>query len=187
MRDDESDDEADFRDDRGPDDLPSFPGIVRAAGIIWIGVGALGLINTVLALAMAGAQGPGGPAPGCCGGAIALAFLVCGYQTVTGKAADTRGNGIGSIVLGLLQVLIAAAIGFGGLLAGGNAGGRGNAPPPEVLIVTAVLVAVMGMTLIAAGVFALLGRTRYREWRKAQSPRSRCRPRPRDEEDEEGE
>jgi hypothetical protein len=156
---------------------PTFPGTVLAAGVVWIAVGGLGVLNTLVTLGMAGANPPGGgpqaagqSAGVCCGGLVAIAFLVCGYQTVTGKAKDTRGNAVGSILLGSLQLLIAAAIGFGGLAPGGNRGP--NALPQEVLLVVAAVVAFVGMSLITAGVLALAGRTQYLEWRRANAPSS---------------
>jgi len=86
MRDDDDDDDEDLRDeDERP---PRFPGIVMAAGVIWIGGGSLALINTMANLALQGANQQAGGAPGgapgaiggvCCSGLIGIAFLVCGY------------------------------------------------------------------------------------------------------------
>ncbi len=68
-----------------------YPIAVRIAAILWIGFGALGMIGGMLQLAQAGAQAGNGNSPGapCCGFAIAIAFIVVGYQTLTGKAKDT--------------------------------------------------------------------------------------------------
>jgi hypothetical protein len=193
MRDeDDYDDEDDLEDDRRASGRPSFPGIVRAAGIIWIGVGAIGLINTIATLALAGAnQGPGGPSNVCCGAGIAIAFLLVGFQTVKGTAKDTLGNAIGSIALGLLQLGLAAVIGLGGAILGANAGANpganANGLPAAVLVVTAVIVGLMGATLILAGILALMGRARYREWRQAHFPSSRSRRRRRDYDDDDDE
>jgi hypothetical protein len=182
----------DESDDRGS--VP-FPGIVKAAGIIWIGVGALSIINMMVTFAMIGANGPRGnaaganagganPATPCCAGLVGIAFLVCGHQTVTGKAKDTLGNGVGSMILGSLQLLGAAAIGVGGVLAGQNGGQQG--PPAGMMLVIAGMVGVMGCILILAGILALAGRSAYREWRyeNALQPRRRRQRREDDEEED---
>jgi hypothetical protein len=176
--------------------------IVMAAGVIWIGVGSLSLISAMANLALQGVnqqalQGANqqvGGAPGvkvrkvsdggvCCSGLIGIAFLVCGYQTVTGKSSDTLGNGIGSLVLGLLALLVAAGAAFGGfaLLGNQNAPGQGLAVG---MMVIAGLVGLWGATLLLAGILALAGRSAYREWRLAFAPRPRRRRRRRREDDD---
>lgn len=187
---DERDDRDDVAGDEWADQLPPrFPGAVLAAGIIWVVFGVLGLINTVATLAIAGAKAGAGGNPNtggvCCGGAIAIAFLVCGYQTLTGKAKDTRGNGIGSVLLGILYLLIAGGLAFflgGGANAanqGQNAGNQGQNPfPQEVVFIIVAVVALFGVTLIVAGGLALAGRTQYLEWRRANAPSARRRREP---------
>lgn len=188
MRDDGYDDEADPDDDDAPAGPVPFPGIVRAAGIIWICVGALELVNAALTLVLAGVnQNPGGASGVCCSGGVGIAFLMCGMQTVTGKAKDTLGNGIGSIALGVLLLGAGVLIGFGGAFLGANPGANQNGPPPELFIIIGAITAVLGLTLILAGTLALVGRSRYREWREARSPRSRRPRRRRVEDDEEDE
>lgn len=177
--------------DRPP---PPFPPLVMIAGVIWIGFGALGLIGTVVSIGMAGAQaqqgGAGNAGSGCCGGLIAIAFLVCGYQTVKGTARDTLGNGIGSLLLGGLYLLLAGLVGFGGfLLGGGNQQNNAKADELKVVIaITGAILGVMGMLLVVAGILALAGRSAYREWREASAPPKRRRRRPdrdRDEDEDE--
>lgn len=181
-------DDPDYSDDRGGDryddrpprdpGLARFPGVVTAAGIIWLGAGSLSLLNAMATFALQGqGAGAGTPGGGCCPGIIGIAFLVCGYQTVTGQASDTRGNAIGSLLLGLLQVLAGFAIAFAGVLGGGN-GGQG-AVPQEVLLIVGGVVGLLGGTLMTAGVLALAGRSQYRRWREENvtSPRRRGRPR----------
>jgi hypothetical protein len=198
MRDDDDDRGRYDEDDDRP---PPFPNAVLVAGIIWIGVGALNLIGTVINLLSLGANQPGGnqgAAGGayggvCCGGAIGIAFVVCGYQTVKGQARDTLGNSIGSMLLGLLQVLAGIAImvfGGGGAAAAG-AGGKNNALAGvgALGMVVGLFVAAMGSSLILAGILGLAGRSAYQEWKAAAAPMKR-RPRRRqleddDEEDEE--
>jgi hypothetical protein len=66
-----------------------MPGTVKAAAIIWIVVGALGALGQLLSL------GAGGFRPqSIVHLAIAVAFIVAGVQTISGKAKDTLGNGI---------------------------------------------------------------------------------------------
>ncbi|MDB5312028.1 MAG: hypothetical protein JWO38_6230 [Gemmataceae bacterium] len=180
MRNEDEDDDYDRDDASDADDRPTFPIAVKIAGIVWIGFGILEFMGAAFSLATAGMNaGAGGPVGGCCPGLIGVAFLVCGYQTVAGTAKDTRGNGIGSILLGLLQVVVGVAIGVLGL----GPKNQGN-NDPAVLIVIAIFLGVLGTTLIVAGALALSGRTAYKEWRHAQRPSRRPRRRPRDDEDE---
>lgn len=186
MRDDdeyEDDDEEPEAEER-----PRFPGIVMAAGVIWIAVGSLAFINGILSVVMAGANaanGGGGANAGspCCGIIIAIAFISCGYQTVTGKAKDTLGNSIGSMVMGLIYL----AVGIGFALIGAGVFGNVNALPiaPEAIIVVAILTGLMGTAHEAAGVFALIGRRAYREWREVAHPKKRRRIRRRDDDEDE--
>jgi hypothetical protein len=164
-----------------------FPGIVMAAGVIWICFGALGMIGSLLGAMAGGMNQQGGAGPNMCSncvsGLIAFAFLYCGYQTVTGKAAGTLGNGIGSLVIGALITLCGTLITVGGgVLAAGNFGGGNNAGVPNnllggILAAVGVLYLVFGLTLVLAGVFALMGRNAYRDWKEVNSPRSRRRKR----------
>ena len=189
------DDDYDEDDDVDDDELveperPHFPGIVRAAGVIWIAVGVIALMNAALSLAMAGANAAGGGGGGkagspCCGFAIAIAFLVCGYQTVTGKAKDTLGNSIGSMVFGSLQLLVALFCALVGAGAIGNQNAQALPFPKEAMIVVALVVAAMGSLLELAGIFGLMGRRSYREWRKAAFPKRRRQTRRRRDDDDE--
>lgn len=191
MRDDDSRDDFEDEDDNEDDYVspPTFPAIVKLAGIIWLCVGALSALNMAISFILGGVNKAGlGGGPGCCpgliAGVVAFAFLHTGYQTVIGKAKDTLGNGIGSIVLGLLQLLGALLIGVGGILAK-NQGANG--PPEEVFVVIAAIAGVLGTALVAAGILALAGRSQYRVWREANAPRKRRRRprRDRDEDDDE--
>lgn len=120
-----------------------MPGSVKTAAILWIVFGGLGVLGQALSLVGGGFQ-----ARSLISLAISVAFVIAGIQTISGKAKDTLGNGIGSIVLGglgLILILVAmAALGLHyvvliGLL---NSGG-----------------------LVLAGILALVGRAGYKEWR----------------------
>jgi hypothetical protein len=123
-----------------------IPGVVLAAGIIWIVFGGLGILGGVMSL--------GAGASGIAQLGIAVAFLIAGIQTVTGKAKDTLGNAIGSFIiagLGLLGTLVLSSI-------GGRLGGD--------FIGVLVMIAVINCgALVTAGILALVGRERYRAWR----------------------
>jgi hypothetical protein len=181
-----------------------LPGGVRAAGIIWISIGALGLATAVLSLvgnlAMQGGGGPGGPVPILCSfvcfAAIPAVFLMVGVQTVKGTAKGTLGNGIGSIIFGLLALSVPVSVGWiiGRAAAGGGLPGGGGLDT-LMLIVFGVYV-VLGLALFVAGGLAIAGRDAYTEWRVARGlargPRrtaeqedyeDRPRRRPRDDDD----
>jgi hypothetical protein len=144
---------------------PPFPVLVRAAGIIWIVFGGLLLINLLLFLAVIGAVAVGGPkeagaaaaAGGVCGAAIiglfAAAFIFVGVQSIKGTARDTLGNSIGSIVFALLNL-------GGGIL---------QASAGQYL--TGIISFLAGAGLLVAGILALVARSDYRAWRKAQRAR----------------
>jgi hypothetical protein len=154
---------SDVSDEPAPDWVsePAYPVPVTIAGIAWIVFGALILVNLmVFLLAMFGLAALGQGAEkgaaiggGACGGLIlglfGAVFLHVGVQSVRGTARDTLGNGIGSILFGLLNM------GAGVLqVAGGQ-------------ILQAGLAFVPGAGLIAAGVLALVGRRDYKAWRRA--------------------
>lgn len=170
------------RDDRydDRDDAPPYPGTVRVAGAIWILFGCFGLLNAALAVVLAANPGPagpgGGPNPGgsCCPGLIAVAFLVCGYQTVRGTAADTRGNSVGSIVLAGLQLAVGVGLALLGLGAFGPGAGGAGLGPQEAVIVGAVVCG-LGMGLLTAGVLGLVGRKQYLAWRAYHYPKRKRR------------
>ncbi len=154
----------------GPDDVDyrlgpeaPYPATVKAAGVIWIVYGCLILLNLVVALLMAFAvmsQFGGRGAEVLMGGLmctmvvvglIAVAFLFVGVQSVRGTARDTLGNGVGSIILALLQ--------FGGAAYYGLQLNN---------VVQAAVASVGGVLLLTAGVLALVGRSTYRDWKRAQ-------------------
>ena len=168
MRDQFADDDQDISIRR---DVP-FPASVRTAGIIWIVMGGLILVNAgvnfLITVGAAAAAGPGGgpqAAGGMCGVALAAlfgaAFIVVGVQTIKGTAKDTLGNAIGSFVFGLLN-------GGAGMLVilAGLAIGRGLA---ILFVVLGGISLIAGVALLAAGVLALVGRENYKTWRRAQS------------------
>jgi len=125
-----------------------MPGSVKTAAILWIVFGGLGVLGQLFSLMSGGFRGTGIFAL-----AVSVAFVVAGIQTISGKAKDTLGNGIGSIVLGGLGLLalLFVAFSFRGLAVG------------------AILLIGMVNTggLVLAGILALSGRGGYREWRAA--------------------
>ncbi|HYH68886.1 MAG TPA: hypothetical protein VD866_29605 [Urbifossiella sp.] len=188
MRDDDYDDDrARDYDERDRDyDEPAYPLTVTLAGVAWIGFGGLLIANMLLVLVLMGgmmAAGRGGPqaggpaggaqadraaAAGPCGavlsGLFGAAFLLVGVQSVRGTARDTLGNGIGSIVFGLIQY----AAGALSLVAG-----QGQVE----LVIAAVLHFLVGTGLVGAGAMALAGRGAYKAWRRANKPQYRGRRR----------
>src|SRR5439155_400590 len=79
-------------DDRDDDyDEPTFPGVVKAAGWIWIIIGGLQVLSGILMTVMMTAKGPKGALLPSIGiglfpAVIGLAILWCGRQTIAGKA-----------------------------------------------------------------------------------------------------
>ncbi len=161
-----------YDDDYGPEsdylEAPPFPGTVTAAGVIWIIYGCLVLLSLAATLfvifvlaanANVPAQANGAAVGGLVEGAllamviyglIAAAFLFVGVQSVRGTARDTLGNGVGSIILGVL------GLGVVGL----------NAAIGQYLQAAGVVVG--AVLLLTAGILALVGRSPYKLWRRAQ-------------------
>jgi hypothetical protein len=124
-----------------------------------------------LRVQLVGLATAGGGAPEATGravsgaGAIVFALLfgggfVCiGVQSIRGTASDTLGNGIGSILLGLLCLscggsdLVSVASGVGGR-------------PVAVGVISAAVNLLSGVGLLAAGVLALVGRSEYVAWKR---------------------
>ncbi len=181
------------RDDFEPDDrddsytVRTVPRLIRTAGIIWIIFGSLILINTVVNFALVGAAARENAAAGAnaadgakvigggCGSfvgiAFGIAFLFVGTQSVNGTAKDTLGNGIGSIVIGLLNAGLGAVALLGGLalftaIAQKNAG-PGADQAALIITITGGVGLLCGLGLILAGVLALMGRADYKAFRRA--------------------
>lgn len=161
-----------MRDDYDePDDdflrTPAYPSSLRAAGIIWIIFGGLLLVNVAIILVASAVLAEGKdkePAlvGGVCGGILAglfgAAFIYVGVQSINGTAQDTLGNGIGSIIFGLLN-----AAGFAVQLGAGQ-------------ILQAGIYGICAAGLITAGILALVGRDAYKTWRRAQKARRAREP-----------
>jgi hypothetical protein len=173
------------------DDQPSrsavpFPVGVKAAGIIWICFGVLGLGSSVLSLVLQGGQAAaGGQRPQgnvCsvgCSVLFALGFLMVGFQTVKGTAKGTLGNGIGSLVFGLIYAGLTVL-----LFAAGIAGPAGGpAGMGLFFIVIGGLCALLGLALLTAGILAIAGRGAYADWREATGAGPRRRRRSLEEDD----
>ncbi len=172
--------EQDDDDDDVDDDLPyvksvRYPAMIRVAAIVWILFGCLILVNggvsLIVQFTMQAQNGPaaaGGAAiGGACGMAVVLlfgvGFILVGVQTLRGTAADTLGNGIGSIVFGLLNLGCGGAALTSGLVAGGQAAIMG--------LISGVISLIAGVGLVAAGIVVLVGRTSYLAWRNGQRRR----------------
>lgn len=167
------------------DDAPEGDGMERAsavlprtvfvAGVAWIILGCLFLLNALLAMGLS-AAGNQESNPAACGPLLGIvmgaAFVFVGMQTVRGTARDTLGNAIGSIVLGILQ---GAA---GGFLLVSSMAQRGKGDP-TVLIAIGCFALIICAGLVVAGVLALMGRAEYKAWYKAQNKRNKRRRKPR--------
>ncbi len=116
---------------------------------MWIIYGSLALIGNLAALGMSGGRVGG---PGFVGLGIAVAFLIAGIQTSTGRAKGLLANGIVSIVLGSLGAI--AILALGSLM-------RGFHPSGALVL---ILLLIPGM-LLTAGILACVGNSKYKEFR----------------------
>jgi hypothetical protein len=149
------------------------PGRVVAAGIVWLIFGCLSVggaaVQLLLVFAGPGlaAFGPGavneavgtvcGAVPAMLVGAV---FVHVGLQSLRGTAPAVLGNGIGSILFGVLYTAVGVVL---------------LVTAAEVLVLTAVFCFFLALTLYAAGVLALLGRADYKTFRRAVQRRGPAR------------
>jgi hypothetical protein len=110
----------------------------------------------------------GRAASGACAMVFALlfgrGFVFVGVQSIGATASDTLGNGVGSIVLGLLCL----SCGGSDLVSvAGGVGGR----PVAVGVISAAVNLLSGVGLLAAGVLALVGRSQYVAWKRRSKRR----------------
>jgi len=146
----------DTDDQLEPDDEAEwvYPTSVTIAGIVWIVFGGIILVNVLVLLLMPRWQREaamiGGASARFFRDLFGAAFIYVGVQSVRGTARDTLGNGIGSIVFGLLKLV------WGGLQASDGEN------------IQAGIGFLAGAALIAAGVLALIGRSKYKAWRRAE-------------------
>lgn len=155
-----------------PVEAPRIPGSARAAGIIWIVFGGIILLNAAISLLIALALAPPqerAPAMSgaVCGvlfaGLVGGVFIHVGIQTVGGTAKDTLGNGIGSLLIGVLLGLCALGLMVAAELTGWRRPGV-DLKAHDLIIAVVNLLAACG--LVVAGVLALAGREGYREYRR---------------------
>ncbi len=138
------------------------------AGTLWVGLGIVILLNAVINMAIAvlsqeaSAIGRSvcGTVLGCFFGGV---FIHVGRQTLSGLAKDTLGNGIGSIVFGLLysalgSILLLAVISLG----------IGSAES-FILIAIGAINVICAVALLFAGILAISARADYKAWRKSVS------------------
>jgi hypothetical protein len=147
----------------------AYPATVLTAGVGWIVFGSLLLLSgTIIGIILSNRPVPADkPAEGVFGGVcffffaalFGAAFIFVGVQSVRGTAPGTLGNGIGSIVFGVLNL----------------AGGIAQAKNGEAVAALISFVCVAG--LLGAGILALVGGADYRRWREAHKPRKRARRR----------
>jgi len=133
-----------------------FPTTVLIAGIAWITFGGIMLANLALVVLLFLAAGGHGDdvakfetlVISLFLALIGAVFIQVGVQSVRGTAKDTLGNGLGSVLFGLLY--------FGGGLMQGIGG----------LLVQASVSLMCGGGLFAAGILALIGRREYKHWKR---------------------
>jgi hypothetical protein len=141
-----------------------FPKSVLIAGITWIVWGCLIAANGALHLLVhvhEGAHVAGGMWNGVLGILFGAAFLFIGGFICKGMPKDTLGITVVSIAFGVLDC------GYGTrLIGGGNAvqGGLGVEIVNNLLGLASLLCA---LGLLVAGVLALIGRQKYKDWRTA--------------------
>jgi hypothetical protein len=156
--------------------------MIRVAGIIWIVIGGLILLNgtgSVILNLSAAENKPSGSAyavGSLCGYAFLVfcggVFIHVGVQSLRGTAADTLGNGIGSIIFGVINIVVA-----GGLILATASTGVSSSVAAIVILIFGIIFGGSGAGLILAGIMALIGREDYKAWRRSMTPRSRRRRR----------
>lgn len=156
------------------------PDITRLAGILWIVMGIVffffGCLN-VLTSALLAARQPNRPDTGSQSCAVWLSFgigtalFVAGRNLRSGKAKDVLVSSIFSILLGLFY----AALGVGAVLL--------FARDEVMAVILGGMSFIIALGCCVPGILALVGRSRYLEW-KRENRRRRRRRRQYDEESE---
>jgi hypothetical protein len=100
---------------------------------------------------------------------IGAVFLNVGVQSVRGTARDTLGNGIGSILFGLLYGGAGTFLMIGSFFLHTLAAETETAA--LMLGIFGTIALLCGLGLLAAGVMALVGRDEYKAWRRAEKRR----------------
>jgi hypothetical protein len=146
-----------------------FPIAAKAAGIIWIAFGILGLINAFLSLPLnvvavaAAGGGPQGRSNVCGVGwglVTSVTFLIIGIRTAGGRARGTLISGVASLVCGMPYI---------GLCVFAFMSARWVAPGQRALAyVIAAMSVLLGAALYAAGTLAFASRRSYANWRVGQ-------------------
>jgi hypothetical protein len=145
------------------------PSGVRAAARIWTIMGVLQLLTLafVLVVTLGGPASAQKAAPHVTqvllGVLFGVVLLMAGRQTKRGTATDTMGNGVGSLLIGLLN--LAYAYMLSKALADAS-----SLPEPVVLasMVGAAVGGLGGLALVVAGALAISGRDDYRAWRQGR-------------------
>ena len=164
---------------------PAYPVAVRIAAGVWIVFGAViplnvvnGLVSRLISSVNADvAQKHAGEIV--VGFAVYLipivvfgiAFIFVGYQTLKGSAKDTRSNGFGSLVFGLIIL----ACGGAALALTGNPSVPQPVAAAALRVIAAGIYLLSGIALLGAGVLALVGRQEYKAWRNWNKRRAELR------------
>jgi hypothetical protein len=119
--------------------------------MIWVATGAFALLAVLVLSAQTGTiRTPGSVLGG-------LLFLYGGLRATSGTTPGTLRSGIGSILLGLIWVIV-------GVFLSTNLAPRSNGP----LLISGG----MGGALILAGLLAVSGHSSYQKWRDARAGRT---------------
>src|SRR5262245_27281815 len=144
----------------------SYPTSIKAAGIIWIGAGIIGLIQIAVLFASGQlARGGGTEGCGCCClcGSTNLLFLAIGYETASWRIRwSTAVNGAVSGAVGVACAAQAVLV----ILTATNVR---RISPLEIWLLGGVSV-LMSIALVAAGVLAIAG---WRHYSRSRAGRDR--------------
>jgi hypothetical protein len=127
----------------------SIPGTVIVACVLWIIYGAFGLLGGLSTISAS--KGTGATQL-----AIAAIFIISGIQVLMGKASGLMGTGIVCIVLAGLGLFAVYSI-------NGAIDGRTMFPGWVMTIVM-----VNSGILMLSGILAIVGNTKYKEWRRSR-------------------
>ena len=180
------DDDYDTDDERIESDPPQYPKMLRVAAYIWITIGILlpvfAIIEMVALFVVARNNGAGDQAytqlgSGTCRFLIVLlvglVFLNVGRTTLSGKAKDTMGNGVGSLILASIGGVVCVALILASLVVIND--GR-VAVLGMIALGLGALNSIMAIALFAAGVIAIVNQVPYKEWRKGAGLTKKAKP-----------
>ena len=158
----------------------AFPLTVRIAGVMWVAFGALQVLLAVVNFWAVGPVKPDRPLLsnehtwcGCVGLLCGVPFAFAGATVVTGRARDTLGRSVASLIVGTLLLALAVIVVVVGVQVANAPRKPNDIPLPGAGKLGAVVGSVLlsfSLAYLLPGLLGLFGRRAYLAWRAHRLP-----------------